>query len=101
MDSEALKQDLFYLIGYLLSSAHGLYHEPGEYGIYRLMDAAGRLVGIMAAQGLADDFLLKLGEEIDQEKTASMDDDRQKATIERLAMEYSKELQRRLEGSHP
>lgn len=96
MDTETLKEDLFFLIGFILTSMHGLYHEPAEYGINRLLDAGGRLLSIMEAHGLSDDFLRKLGLEIEEEKEGSMDSDRQKDTISRLAMEYTEELQRRL-----
>jgi hypothetical protein len=96
MDTETLREDLFFLIGFILSSMHGLYHEPADYGIYRLLDAGGRLLSIMETHGLSDDFLRKLGQEIDEEKSGSMDSDRQKDTISRLVMEYTEELQRRL-----
>ncbi len=96
MDSENLKEELFYLTGFMLTSALGLYHEPADYGIYRLLDAAGRLLTIMEAHGLADDFMLGLSQEIEEEKAGSMDSDRQKETISRLVKKYSDELQRRL-----
>jgi len=96
MDTETLREDLFFLIGFILTSMHGLYHEPAEYGIYRLLDAGGRLLSIMEAHGLSDYFLRKLGQEIEEEKEGSMDSDRQKDTISRLAIEYTEELQRRL-----
>ncbi len=97
MDSETLREDLFNLIGFMLSSTHGLYNEPAEYGIYRLMDATGRLLSIMDAHGLSDDFLKYLSQEIEEEITGSMDNDRQKETISRITLQYAAELQRRLE----
>ncbi len=57
---------------------------------------AGRLLSILETHGLSDDFLRKLGQEIAEEKAESTDSDRQKATISRLALEYTTELQRRL-----
>ena len=96
METDSLREDLFYLAGFLLTSACGLYHEPGEYGIYRLMDAAGRLLTTLESHGLSDAFLQHLSEELETEKADSMDSDRQQATLNRIVMEYSEELQRRL-----
>jgi hypothetical protein len=96
MDNHQLQEDLFYLVGFLLSSAHGLYSEPAEYGVFRLMDTAGRLLEIMERHGLSDEFLQRLQGEIDEEKSGSMDDDRQKETINELVVEYTQELQRRI-----
>jgi hypothetical protein len=96
MNTAKLKEDVFLLIGFILTSMHGLYHEPAEYGIYRLLDVSGRLISIIETHGLSDEFLRKLGQEIEEEKAESVDSDRLKATISRLAMEYSAELQRRL-----
>ncbi len=98
MDPESLKDDLFALAGYLLTSAAGLYHEPGEYGIYRLLDAAGRLLAIMQTHGLSDEFIDHLGQEIAEEKASSMDHDRQEATVNRVVMEYTDQLQHHLEN---
>jgi hypothetical protein len=96
MDPEKLREDVFFLIGFILTSMQGLYNEPAEYGIYRLLDVGGRLLSIIETHGLSDDFLHNLSQEIEEEKAGSMDSDRQKATISRLALEYSAELQRRL-----
>jgi len=96
MDTDALREDLFFLVGYILTSVHGLYHEPAEYGIYRLLEAGRRLLSIMEAHGLSEDYLRRLCEEIEEEQSGSMDDERQKETISRLALEYAQELQRRL-----
>jgi hypothetical protein len=96
VDQEMLKDDLFYLTGYMLTSASNLYDEPAEYGVFRLVDATERLLAIMAAHGLMDDYLMHLRGELREEKAGSMDSARQKATIHRMVMEYTSELQRRL-----
>ncbi len=96
MDTDGLREDIFYLLGFILTSMHGLYHEPPEYGIYRLMDVGGRLLSIMEMHGLSDDYMRKLSEEIEEEKAGCMDTDRQKATIDRLAHAYAVELQQRI-----
>lgn len=96
MDTDKLRDDVFLLIGFILTSMQGLYHEPAEYGIYRLLDVGGRLLSILESHGLSDEFLRKLGQEIEDEKAESTDSDRQKATIFHLASEYTTELQHRL-----
>ena len=96
MDTEKLREDFFFLIGFILTSMQGLYHEPADYGMYRLLDVGGRLLSIIENHGLSDDFLHKLGQEIEAEKAESMDGDRQKITISRLTLAYTDELQRRL-----
>ncbi len=96
METEALKNDCFHLVGFLLSSAHGLYNEPPDYGIYRLMDAAERLLALLDAHGLGDEFTLTLQQRLADEKAASMDADRQKAVLNQAVMDYSQELLRRL-----
>jgi hypothetical protein len=96
VDTEALREDLFNLIGFLLSSTHGLYNEPADYGIFRLIDATGRLLSIMEAHGISDDFLKNLNQEITDEMAGSMDSDRQKETVSRITLKYADELQRRL-----
>ena len=60
MNQGALRHDLFLLVGYLLTSAHGVYDEPAGYGPFRLLDTAGRLLATMRAHDLADPFLDQL-----------------------------------------
>jgi hypothetical protein len=95
-DQNKLQEDLFYLLGYLLSSARGLYEEPADYGIFRLMDAATRLLGIMDEHDLNDAFLSNLKNILDEEVAGNMDETRQKETLERVVLMVATEIQNKL-----
>ncbi len=96
MNNESLQRDLFLLVGYLLTSAHGLYEEPAGYGPFRLMDAAGRLLALMKAHGLADPFLNQLEQAIEAERFGNSTDEELHATLNELTMQYTAELKKRL-----
>jgi hypothetical protein len=96
MANENLRQELFLLVGYLLTSAHGLYEEPQGYGPYRLLDTAGRLLAIMDAHGLSDPFLKELAQAIEAERVGSSDDEGLRAALDDLCTEYAVELKGRL-----
>lgn len=51
-DREQLPAALEELVGFLIVSARGLMDEPSDYGPMRLLDAAGRMVEALEAQGL-------------------------------------------------
>jgi hypothetical protein len=92
---ESLKHDLFLLLGFLLTSAHGLYDEPASYGPFRLVDAAGRLLELMQAQNLSDPFLQQLGEELARERFAAMSDPPLRQILDEWVMRYTEELKER------
>lgn len=96
-----LKEDLFYLIGYLVTSARGLYDEPPEYGIFRLIDATTRLLKIMDDCGLADEFLIHFNHMLEEEIAGSMDDTRQKETLDRSAALFQVQFQQWRPEKHP
>jgi hypothetical protein len=96
MNDESLHRDLFLLVGYLLASAHGLYDEPQGYGPFRLMDAAGRLLGIMKNHSMADPFLAQLEGIIEAERTGSSSDQELRATLDSLCLQFAQELKKRL-----
>ena len=96
MNEDTLRQDLFLLVGYLLTSAHGLHSEPKGYGPFRLVDAAGRLLSAMEAHGLADPFLRQLSERIEAERVGHSDDEQLHAALDVLCTEYAVELRRRV-----
>jgi hypothetical protein len=96
MCEETMRQDLFLLVGYLLTSAHGLYDEPKGYGPFRLLDVAGRLLAIMQTHGLSDPFLVQLEQAIAAERTGQSDDEQLRAALDNLVTEYAAELRRRL-----
>jgi hypothetical protein len=96
--SDNLKADLFLLVGYLLTSAHGLFHEPHGYGPFRLMDAAGRLLEVMASNGLSEPFLSDLQATLEDERFGSGDDQHLQAVLDGLCQQYAVELTQRLES---
>ena len=56
-ENDGLRPQIIDLLGFLLTSAHGLFDEPKSYGPLRLVDAAGRLLEISADAGINDEFL--------------------------------------------
>lgn len=98
MNPEQLQEDIFHLLAFMLTSARGLYEEPPDYGAFRLLDTAGRLLEILQHQSLlSDPFLLDLKQKIDAEREASMDNERQQRALDELILSISEEMQRRLE----
>jgi hypothetical protein len=70
-----LDEGLFELIGYLLTSARGLFDEPAEYGPFRLVEAASRLSGLLAEGGGRHEGSLRLMQRtIDEGKLSMMTD---------------------------
>jgi hypothetical protein len=96
-ETQELKNDLFYLITYLITSARGLLDEPAEYGIYRLLDTTGRLLEILEANQLMDDpFLQDLKNRISEEMAGSMNSQRQREKLDELLEMVTMEINRRL-----
>ena len=96
MKDESLRQELFLLVGYLLTSAHGLYDEPAGYGPFRLLDAAGRLLEIMERHGLSDAFLNQLQHAVEGERFGPSNDQEMRATLNELSLLYASELKQQL-----
>jgi Family of unknown function (DUF6092) len=96
MELDKLQDELFNLVAYMVTSARGLYDEPPDYGIFRLLDSSGRLLAIMESGAALDPFLTHLKEEIDQEREGNMDEDRQRERLDHLVLEIAHELQNRL-----
>jgi hypothetical protein len=92
MSDQSLQRDLLRLVGYLLTSAHGLYDEPPGYGPFRLMDAAGRLMATMQRHGMADPFLSHLETTIGAERFGSSDDEALRATLDDLCIQFAEAL---------
>jgi len=97
MKNKILQQDLFLLVGYLLTSAHGLYDEPAGYGPFRLMDTAGRLLEIMQDHDLSDPFLVEIQKEIATQRFGTGSDERLKAVLDQLSLRYAEQLQERFQ----
>jgi len=96
MANNSIQDDLFLLLGYLLTSAHGLYGEPQSYGPFRLMDAAGRLTGILRAHGMNDLFLEELEQAIDEQRFGTGSDDQLRERLAELCLRYTDQLKLRL-----
>jgi hypothetical protein len=91
-----LKEELFQLVAYMVSSARGLYDEPADYGIFRLLDSSGRLLAIMESQGLIDPFLAGLKKLVDEEREGNMDYDGQRDRLDKAVMDIAREMQNHL-----
>ena len=95
IDAESLKQDIFYLLAFMLTSARGLYDEPASYGVFRLLDSSGRLMEIMETYGLTDVYLSTLKEKVDEEREGSMDETAQRQHLDQMVLNIAEELQKR------
>jgi len=93
MDERALSEGLFLLVGYLLTSARGLYDEPQDYGPFRLIEAAARLIEAMEEAGLSDPYLAQLRGKLDEVRFGS--GQALQAVADCLSLEYAAELTRR------
>ncbi len=96
MSERELQHDLFLLVGFLLSSAHGLYDEPAEYGPFRLLDAARRLAETMGRHGLGDPSLERLHTALEEACTGAAGDEELRRIADGLVLDYARELNGRL-----
>ncbi len=96
MSERELQRDLFLLLGYLLSSAHGLYDEPAGYGPFRLLDAARRLAEAMSRHGSADPWLERLHAALEEACTGAAGDEELRRIADGLVLDYARELNERL-----
>ena len=97
MKNNELKEELFNLITYMITSARGLYDEPADYGIFRLLDSAGRLLAIMESNELSDPFLTNFKQLVDEEREGNMDSERQMERLDQMVLKLVEELQNRLD----
>ena len=80
----------------MLSSARGLMDEPREYGPFRLVDTAERLISILEKYGFADEFLQKQRLKIEEGKYSVMEgEDKFRKFLDELMVEFAKELKKR------
>lgn len=93
METTALKNDLILLASFLLTSARGLYDEPADYGTFRLIDSAGRLLQIMESHGMSDEFLNRLKQNIDEEREGNMDQSNQRDHLDQMILEIVQQIQ--------
>jgi hypothetical protein len=93
METSALKNDLILLVSFLLTSARGLYDEPADYGTFRLIDSAGRLLQIMESHGMSDEFLNRLKQNIDEEREGNMDQSNRLDHLDQMILEIVQQIQ--------
>lgn len=98
MNPERIQAEVFHLIAFMLTSARNLYEEPDDYGVFRLLDAAGRLLDILQNQDLlTDPYLAGLKQKIDAERAGNMNNERQRRALDEWIVSISEEMRRRLE----
>lgn len=97
MSEQRLSDDLFDLIGFMLTSARGLVDEPRLYGPFRLVDGVSRLCALLEREDIARKTVYtSLREKIEAGKFSVMTDE--KAFVElldELVLMYTKQ---RVEG---
>jgi len=69
-------EELFSLICYMVTSARNLVRETKMYGPLRLIDACGRLIGILERMGTNSEFLSKVKTRIEANKYGVMSDEK-------------------------
>jgi hypothetical protein len=89
-----MDQELYELLGYLLTSARGLLDEPGEYGPLRLLEGASRLCGLMAkAESAYGAAVSELKNVIDAGKFSVMSDPQAfQRTLDQAVRDYTRRL---------
>ena len=96
MSEKELRGDLFNLVGFLLTSACGLYDEPAGYGPRRLMDAARQLLSIMETADLSDPYLMEIRQALDGERFGNSDDQALRDFLDRACLGHAAELKQRV-----
>lgn len=92
MNSETFREDLYYWIGFMLSSAAALENEPQDYGVIRLLTSTERLISILAEHGIADEFMLDIRQQIKTEIEGEVDPGRRREMLGKMLLRYSDEI---------
>ena len=69
-------KEILALICYMVTSARNLVRETKMYGPFRLIDACGRLIGILEHMGTSSEFLSKVKAQIETNKYAVISDEK-------------------------
>ena len=88
MSDEPLTDELVRLVGFFLSSAQAIADEPHGYAVFRLLDAAGRLLDVMEGHGLLDESLLDIKEQVDRNRYGSGGDDELRSELNELVVRW-------------
>jgi hypothetical protein len=87
--------DFYRLISYLVASARGCVDEPKMYGPFRLVDASRRLIDLLEARGLADDFLRQLRIRIDKIENMQLEDEKRFVeSLDEAVLSIAKEVKK-------
>lgn len=88
-----MDKEFFELLCYILTSARGLMDEPKMYGPFRLVDTASRLISILEKHGMADNFLKREREKIDEGKCSVMESEEKfREFLDELILDFTEEL---------
>jgi hypothetical protein len=95
-NKDDLRNEIFELLCFMLSSARGLIDEPKAYGPFRIIDSVSRLITILEKHQLADDFLIKEKRKIEEGKYSVMDgEEKFKEFLDALMVDFAEELKKR------
>jgi hypothetical protein len=87
--------DFYELITFLLTSARGCVDEPKIYGPLRLLDGTKRLIDLLEAREMADDFLRHLNVKIEEaENVVLRDEKRFVQLLDDLVVDMAREVAR-------
>jgi len=77
MTNETFKKQMLELVCFMVTSARGLLHEPKNYGPFRLLDTASRLIDILSDNQYSSPELEKIKERIESGKFIVVEDESQ------------------------
>jgi len=87
--------DFYELITFLLTSARGCVDEPKIYGPLRLLGGTKRLIDLLEAREMADDFLRHLNVKIEEaENVVLRDEKRFVQLLDDLVVDMAREVAR-------
>ncbi|MFW5904511.1 MAG: DUF6092 family protein [Candidatus Saliniplasma sp.] len=94
MNKDDDKPMFFDLLCYMSSSAKGLVDEPKLYGPLRLLESMERIIDVLEANDMSDEFYSKLKQEIKENKYTVMQDEEEfiESIDEIVAMLAKKEM---------
>jgi hypothetical protein len=94
MTADPLQKQLTHLAEFLITSARALPEEPPDYGVTRLMDAAGWLLDIMVSAGMDSALVLELERQVDAARFGKLSKEEMKTALDALIIQFSNEEKR-------
>jgi len=93
MKKENIERKLLELFCYMSSSARGCVEEPKLYGPFRIIDFIERIIQLLEDAGIANDFLEKEKEKIEEGKYLVMQNEEKFVKfLDKLVIDFAKEL---------